>query len=176
MEKKKIISLTLALALSTSLLTGCGDKTQAHVSGDAESIVITDREQYEASLPVVNDSSNRIDNFEVAPDVKEFEPGEHVFMIRYDLFDELGYSNAESINSLSITVPDGYEILNLDNYIGLGGKIGTCQTYGVDVWYINNEKVVVEPVYNEAFKFYDYSQPGSVIVELDTDETLGLGK
>lgn len=168
MNKKRIISLALAMALSTGLLTGCGDKTQAHVSGDSESIVVTDREEYLASNDVITDQSfNKIDSYETVPEAKEFEPGEHLFMLRYDLLDELGYYNPESINSLSISIPEGYEILSMENFIGLGGKIGTCQTYGVDIWFINNEKVLVSPFYNEEFKHYDYSQPGSVIIDKD---------
>ena len=176
MDKKRIISLTLALALSTGLLSGCSDKTKTEVSDNTESIVIADSEKYEDTLSVVNGSTNRIDHFEEAPEIKEFDPGEHVFMVRYHLLDELGYLNAESINSLSITVPEGYEILKLDNFVGLGGKIGTGQTYGVDVWFINNEKVAVKPVYNEIFRFYDYSQPGSVLIINENTENLELGK
>lgn len=178
MEKKKIISLTLALALSTGLLSGCCNKTQAHVSGDPSAIVVTDREQYLASNEIERESSlmdNQIDSFDKSPGSKEFDVGEHVFMVRYNFFDSLGYSNAESIDRLSISVPEGYEILNLENFIGLGSKIGTGQTYGVDVWYINNEKVLVRPYYNEKFEHYDYSQPGEVI-ELEKTEENGLTK
>ena len=91
-------------------------------------------------------------------------------MIRYDFFDELGYYNAESVNSLSISVPDGYQVLNIENFNGLGGKIGTGQTYGVDIWYINNEKVLVDPVYNDSLEHYDYSQPGYLLLEKDESE------
>lgn len=177
MDKKKIISLTLALAISTGLLSGCAKNTQAHVSGDPATIVVTDREQYIASNGIETDTSmgNEIDSFENSPGSREFEAGEHVFMVRYNFFDSLGYSNAESIDRLSISVPEGYEILNLENFIGLGSKIGTGQTYGVDVWYINNEKVLVRPYYNEKFEHYDYSQPGEVI-ELEKTEENGLTK
>lgn len=177
MEKRRLVSLVLALTLSTGLLAGCDKQTQAHVSGDPDTVVITDREAYLASnateeeVLVVDDKTNRIDSFEEVPESKEYEAGEHLIMIRYDLLDELGYSNAESINSVSISIPEGYEILSIENFIGLGSKIGTGQTYGVDVWYINNEKVLVDPVYNEALKHYDYSQPGTVI-ELEEDNVL----
>ncbi len=169
MNKRRIISLALALAISTGLLSGCANQTQADVSEDT---VVMDVVQTETKneVSVVDDSTYTIDNFDEVPESKEFDAGEHVFMIRYDILDELGYRNSESVNSLSITVPEGYSILNMENFIGLGGKIGTCQTYGVDVWYINNEKVLVEPVYNEAFEHYDYSQPGKVIEQVKTEE------
>ena len=170
MEKRKVISLVLVLAMSTGLMTGCGNSTQTDVVEDTQSVVET------IAPSVVDKDTNRVDAYEKMPEVKVFEPGEHVFMIRYNLLVGSSSKRATSINSASITLPDGYEILEIENYTSISVDQNKAQTYGVDVWYINNEKVVVEPVYNEAFKFYDYSQPGSVIVELDTDESLGLGK
>ena len=124
MNKRRIISLALALAISTGLLSGCANQTQADVSEDT---VVMDVVQTETKneVSVVDDSTYTIDNFDEVPESKEFDAGEHVFMIRYDILDELGYRNSESVNSLSITVPEGYSILNMENFIGLGGKIGT---------------------------------------------------
>lgn len=169
MEKRKVISLVLTLAMSTGLMTGCGNTTQTDVVEDTQSIAAT------IDPVVVDKGTNRIDNYEEMPEVKTYEAGEHVFMIRYNLLDELGYSSSKSITGASIPVPEGYEILDMENFIGLGSKVGTGQTYGVDVWYINNEVVEVSPVYNEAFKFYDYSQPGKV-VEPTLGEDNSLGK
>lgn len=169
MKKRKVLSLVLALAMSTGLMTGCGNSTQTNVVEDTQSIIAT-------TEPVVVDKeTNRIDAYEEMPEVKVFEPGEHVFMIRYNLIDELGYTSSKGINSASITVPEGYEVLDLENFTALGNKVGTGQTYGVDVWYINNECVEVTPVYNEAFETYDYSQPGKVIEPTITDDN-GLTK
>ena len=178
MEKKKIISLTLALALSTGLLSGCSNKTQAHVSGDPSAIVVTDREQYLASNEIERESSlmdNQIDSFDKSPGSKEFDVGEHVFMVRYSYLESFNYSRSQNIDRLSITVPEGYEILSIENFSGQGYKLGTDQTYGTDVWYINNEKVLVQPIYNETFEHYDYSQPG-VVIELTENEEKILGK
>ncbi len=181
MKNTRLISLTLALALSTGLLTGCGEQTQAHVSGNEDMIVVTDREQYLASNDGQNTETDKtqdvtkIEGYQVAPEEKEYEPYEHLFMIRYDFMEELGYANARMIDRASIVIPDGYEILELESFSSLGGKIGTNQTYGVDVWFINTEPVLVKPVYNEAFKQYDYSQPGTVI-ELEVEESNKLIK
>lgn len=127
MEKRKVISLVLTLAMSTGLMTGCGTVTNADVAENTQSVVET----------IVN----RVDNFEELPEVRKYEPGEHVFMIRFNLLEELGYSSANSITSTSIPIPDGYEILDVENYNELGSKVGTGQTYGVDVWYINSKTV-----------------------------------
>ena len=169
MEKRKVISLVLVLAMSTGLMTGCGNSTQTDVVEDTQSVVET------ITPSVVDKDTNRVDAYEKMPEVKVFEPGEHVFMIRYNLVDELGYSSAKGVNSTSISVPEGYEILDLENFISLGSKIGTCETYGVDVWFINNESVEVTPVYNESFDSYDYSQPGKVIEPVVSNEN-ELGK
>ena len=154
MNKGKVISLVLVLAMSTGLMTGCGNSTQTDVVDDTKSIV----EQVVRSKDI-----NRVDAYEEMPDVKFFEPGEHVFMIRYNFLDELVYPSAKGVNSASISVPEGYEILDIENFTGLGKKVGTGQIYGVDVWYINNDYVEVAPVLNEAFGTYDYSQPGKVV-------------
>ncbi len=167
MEKRRAISLVLALAMSTGLLAGCEASTKTEVSDNTQSIV-------ETVEPTIVDS-NRVDNYEEMPEVKVFEPGEHVFMIRYNYFDELGYRDAESVNSASITVPEGYEVLDVENFTALGNKIGTNQTYGVDVWFINNETVEVTPVFNKAFNSYDYSQAGKVVEPIVTDNK-ELGK
>ena len=168
-KSNKVVSLVLALAMSTGLMTGCGPSAEANVAESTQSVVET------IAPLVVDKDTNRVHSYEKMPEVKVFEPGEHVFMIRYNLLDELDYSSAKGVNSASISVPEGYEILDLENYISLGSKIGTSQTYGVDVWYINNETVEVTPVYNEAFEFYDYSQPGKV-VEPTVSEDNSLGK
>lgn len=173
MKKRKIVSLALALTLSSGLFSGCGKQTQAFVSGDPNTIVITDREAYLASngIDYDNDNTNIIDSFEVAPESKEYDVGEHLIMIRYNLFDNLGYESAQDINSLSISVPDGYEVFSIENFNGLDNKIGVGQTYGLDIWFINNKKVLVVPIYNEAFKYYDYSHFG-IVIELEEDNVL----
>ena len=173
MEKKRIVSLTMVLAMTAGLLSGCGEKTQAYVSGNPNMIVIADGEKYlkDNSSQVEKSDTDNIDSYEVAPESKEYAPGEHVFMIRYN-FDN---KNSTDIERLSISVPEGYEILDIENFDSLGTKIGTTQTYGMDVWYINNEMVVVNPIYNEAFGCYDYSHFGNVVL-VNADEELSLSK
>lgn len=158
-NKKRIISLALASMISMGLLTGCGEKdTQAEEVESSQSIVTSETN-------IAENDINKLDSYDVEPEIKTFESGEHVFMIRYNYMDELGYDNAKAVDSASISVPEGYKVLDVENYISLGGKIGTSQTYGVDVWFINNESVEVEPVFNEAFNSYDYSRPGKVITK-----------
>lgn len=179
MNKKGIISL-LAMSTIAIGLVGCStvNSTSANVSAETQSIVesvsvdssLNVKEESNCEPIVVDENTNEIDYYKKTPEVKVFEPGKHVYMIRYD-FD----CSPDFLNSVSIAVPDGYEILDVENYISCNWDVGgnKAQTKGADVWYINNETVEVTPVYNEVFKAYDYSQPGKV-VELENSN--GLNK
>ena len=95
------------------------------------------------------------------PANKVYEPYEHVFYLRYDNLTEEKYS--EKVYGGQIVIPEGYEILEIENfneYIGYGS-----QTRGFDVWFINNKKVEAKAVFNEATGAFDYSEPGTVIEE-----------
>ena len=173
-KSNKVVSLVLALAMSTGLMTGCGPSPEANVAESTQSIVNTT-----VSFPrisTVDENTNGVDAYKQIPEVKVFEPGEHVFMIRYHYYDVDGdYGFAFKVNSASISVPDGYEILDVENFNSADYQFSMTQTHGVDVWYINNETVEVAPVYNKTFEFYDYSQPGKV-VEPTVSEDNSLGK
>ena len=57
-------------------------------------------------------------------------------------------------------IPEGYEILDIENFTEKYGY--GSQTGGFDVWFINNQEVEVEPIYNATYETYDYSEPGRV--------------
>lgn len=167
-NKKRVVSLALAGMISMGLLSGCGSKdTQAEVSNNAE--VVEDVKEI-----VEVDEKYYFEQYYEVPEAKVFEPGEHVFFIRYN------YSTApERVTSGRVDVPEGYEILEIENYtehVGYGS-----QSSGVDIWYINNETVVVEPVYKKneirrdssRYGFYDYANFGTVIKK---DEDVKLTK
>ncbi len=162
MNNKKVKSLVAAIVIGTTLLTGCSsDKAP----------VVEDTAAMETTEPTISVTvgTNRIDIFEEQPEAKEFEAGEHIYMSRYHVRRSIG---VENVSGVSITVPEGYQVLDFENYISLGGKIGTQQTYGVDVWFINDEKVLVKPVFNEGLGAYDYSQAGTVILEEKVEKEL----
>lgn len=169
MKKRKVVSLVLVLGLSTSLLSGCASTTQTNMVENTESIIEENIDEV-----VVDANTNTIDKFDEMPDIRIYEPYEHIIMMRYNLLDNLISDCAEYVTGLSITAPEGYEILEIEDFQALGSKIGTSQSYGIDVWYVNTETVEVTPVFNEAFDFYDYSQPGKVIkIEETNDVSLG---
>lgn len=103
MEKgKKIISLGLASMLSLGMLTGCGQSsTQAEVAKEPE---------------VMSSVVNAFDSFSTNPGIKEFSPYEHVFFIRYDTLELSSNSYSENVSGGSITIPEGYEILFMQNF------------------------------------------------------------
>ncbi len=93
------------------------------------------------------------------PSDQEFEPYEHVFYRRYELSDS--YMNTSSITHGQVEIPEGYEILEIENYIDTKGR-GSV-TKGFDVWFTNTETVTAEATYNEITRQYEYSTPGRVV-------------
>ncbi len=93
------------------------------------------------------------------PSDQEFEPYEHVFYRRYELSDS--YMNTSSITNGQVEIPEGYEILEIENYIDTKGR-GSV-TKGFDVWFTNTETVTAEATYNEITRQYEYSTPGKVV-------------
>lgn len=176
MKKRKVVSLALAGMLSMGLLSGCGAQdVQAEVSKEpkvAEEIV--DSEVVEE----VVESDNTVTNWEAVesyvekPESRTYGSYEHLFYKRVqNIGTSLVGANSKIITGGSIEIPEGYEVLEINNFDGLGGKIGTQQTYGFDIWFINTVPVLVEPVYNEGSRCYDYSCPGTVIELEQTSES-----
>lgn len=115
------------------------------------------------------------EQYNEVPEAKTFEPGQHVIFMRYN------YTGiAADFKGGSVKVPEGYEIMDIENYTN---KIGaSSQTRGADVWYVNTETVLVEPVYKDELQhggtergYYDYSSFGTVI-EKDKDNEMKLVK
>lgn len=164
MEKKnKVISLALASMISLGMLTGCG-------AADVQAEVSKDPEVQEEVREIVEADVHYFEQFYEVPEAKVFEPGEHVIFIRYNYA-----GSAENFTSGRVDIPEGYEIINIENYTEKDGY--GSQTSGVDIWYINTKSVLVEPVYKNEIRidysrdgYYDYSLPGVVIEKEETDE------
>jgi hypothetical protein len=156
MRKNKVTSLLLATAIAATLLTGCATSEQVVTQEAVEKARSTTSSDF-----VVSSKE------ELEP--KVYQPYEHVFMIRH-------YCGkyAESISSIQISVPEGYEVVSIQNFSESEYK--SSQTGGFDVWFVNTKTVEVTPVYNETFGYFDYSGPGTVIEELEeeTNKTLTL--
>ena len=144
MKKTRVVSLLLASSIALSLLTGC---TQTQKVEKEPTEITTVAEQ-------------------TVPEPKRYEPYDHFFFVRYNIVSGNNHY-AEQISGGQIERPDGYEILDIENWNMT--KYKSSQTGGFDVWFVNYMPVEVEPVYNEATGTYDYSQPGKVI---DLEEEL----
>lgn len=144
------LALTLGLLVSTlgtSGLTSCTSKNQN------ESNVV--EQSYESAEEL---------------DTKVFEPYTHVYFKRYDLLKHDMFSNkifSKDVISGQIEIPEGYEILEIENFDELINR--GSQTRGFDVWFINNTTVEVNPTYNSFYEKYDYSEPGRVIQLEDSE-------
>ncbi len=167
-NSKKMISLALASMMSVGLLSGCGAK-------EANAEVGSETEVVEEVREIVEGEEHYFEQYYEVPEAKVFEPGEHVFFLRYN------YSgSAENFTSGRVDVPNGYDILEIENYTEKDGY--GSQTGGVDIWYINNERVIVEPIFKDEIRndwsrngYYDYATFG-VVMEKNRDEEIILTK
>ncbi len=148
---KKVLSLVLATGISAVLLTGCTD-TSAPVVGDVKT------EAKMVQVAVEDQAETRV-----------FAPYEHVYFKRYDLSGE----TPTRVMGGQVTVPFGYEILDIEPFIiksGYGSRTG-----GFDVWFINNQEVEATSIYNKELGYYDFSEPGVTTGrEVETEKTLKL--
>lgn len=165
-NKKGFISLALASMISVGLLTGCSAKdTQAKISSEIDT---------QDGVKQIEDIYY-FEQYDEVPETKIFEPGQHVIFMRYNY---TGF--AYDFKGGSVAVPEGYMIMDIENYTY---KIGNgSQTRGADIWYVNTETVLVQPVYKDDLQhggtgrgYYDYSLPGTVI-ENDKDNEMKLVK
>lgn len=139
MDKRRIASLALSGVLATTMLSGCSFRDEQ---------ILTEQK----NRPVLEQVS------ETQLEKKVYPPYEHVFFKRY--YSSKGHY-AEKILGGQVEIPEGYEILEIENF---NEKYGYgSQTGGFDVWFINNEPVEVSPIYNQILEIYDYSEPGSVV-------------
>ena len=145
MSKKKIAALLAALMVTLSCLSACSNQNETNKKGSNAVIATAQAEKVEEQKPVT----------------KVFEPGKHVYKKRYTY--SYGFSTDKRVN-----VPDGYEILFIENYIVQGGT--SSYTEGFDVWFINTETVEATQSsrhigYKNGKKnyVYDFYEPGVVI-------------
>ena len=151
MKKGKVVSLLLTTALAATLLTGCG-KTGTEIAGETKTKPAMEQ------VAVVE---------QVVPEKKVYQPYEHVYFQRF-----YNDTYTEDIYGGQIIIPEGYEILEIENVIKKAGY--GSRTAGFDVWFINTKTVEVEPVYNGAYGYYDYSQAGTVLEQELEEENPSL--
>ncbi len=133
--KKLALYSTVGL-LGTFSLTGCG-------SSDSES---------KEEVIVEEDNSNKDEQVET----KYFDVGEHVFCKGFLAY--LSYNGFENSGG-SINIPTGYHIFDIEQQDAGGDYIFYM------VFYINDVPVKADVFYNERIGTYDYSNPGTPVLE-----------
>lgn len=154
--KKLAVYLTMG-TIEAVILTGCGKDFNNNA---ANSSIEVEEETKDSSvaLDAIKDDAKQ-------GEVREYEPYEHLFHIRY-----IGIYAFHSGNS--ITIPDGYEVYTINNIIESEDR-GSC---GYDIWFTNKDKVRVKAVYNEGLGKYDFSNFGEVIETKDNSKDKALQK
>lgn len=111
-------------------------------------------------------------------DKKIFAPYKHLFYVRFDNLkdgnDDMHMTNSEDITGGAVSIPDGYEVFEIENYTSWTNR--REQTQGYDVWYINTSMVEVESIYNQSLKKYDYSHFGTIVEEKENSSSKTLQK
>lgn len=152
---KKMTLYTTIGALGTVSLTSCG----VSLNGDVNNNNIVTNEQLEEERNSKIALNTIVDDVD-ANDKKIFAPYEHVFHIRYEV--------SSYIVGNSISIPEGYEVLQINNLFE--GNRGV-DTIGYDIWFTNKIEVEVEAVYNENLGKWDYSNFGIVVEKDNTNES-----
>lgn len=152
MEKRKVGALILSMGIAAALLSGCS------LDQDTTEIVTDTKKPATMATTQVEEEQRKIEK-------KKFAAGKHVYFKRYYNAEN---KYAEDIMGGQITIPEGYEILDIENFTEKYGK--GSQTGGFDVWFINNQEVEAEPIYNATYKTYDYSEPGRVTEVLEEEK------
>ena len=138
--KKLALYSTVGL-LGTFSLTGCG-------SSDSES---------KKEVIVEEDNSSKDEQVET----KYFDVGEHVF---YEaLYVPEAHYNYTSFMGVSgsINVPTGYHIFDIEEQ----GQYKYGENHFYMAFYVNDVPVEAEGIYNEETESYDYSNPGTPVLE-----------
>ena len=93
-------------------------------------------------------------------EIKYFDVGEHLFFERYYLTSSV---DSQDIAGGSVSIPEGYSVYDIENFTR-PYRYGS-ETGGYDVWFLNDVPVEAEKVYNEVLEIYDYSEPGTPVLE-----------
>lgn len=112
-----------------------------------------------ADVTKESSASEEIEDIDIE-ESKYFDVGEHLFFERYYLASSV---NSQDIAGGSVSIPEGYSVYDIENFT-YPYRYGS-ETGGYDVWFLNDVPVEAEKVYNEVLEIYDYSEPGTPVLE-----------
>lgn len=157
--KRLVICSTMGALILTNL-TGCLGKAK----GDSEETVV-EEELTEEEISNEFTALEQLQEEVKEGDTKTFEPYQHLFFIRVDLYINAG--DSIEIGTGDINIPEGYKVLEIENFSEYKGE-----TWGYDIWFTNEIPVEVTAIYNEPLKKYDYSHFGIPVVEKENEGTI----
>lgn len=164
MNVKKLAIYSIVGAISLSELTGCLRKNSERENSDNAYIEVPKTEE---AIFNSNQALNQIQLEVKEGETRTFESYQHLFFIRVDLLSDASVYNAENINGGSINIPDGYQVLTIENFTEVDRN--ASQTRGYDIWFTNEVAVEVTAIYNESTKKYDYSHFGLPLTEKENE-------
>lgn len=163
---KKLAVYSTVGALVMTNLTGClgqekeEDKKVPHVEAP----------QTEEEIFNSKQALNQLQEEVKEKETRTFEPYQHLFFIRVDLFSITEEFVSANINGGSVNIPEGYKVFTIENFNEEYNP--GSQTRGYDIWFTNEVPVEVTSIYNEELKAYDFSHFGLPVEEKENEETI----
>lgn len=163
---KKLAVYSTIGALVMTNITGClGQRKEVAEKGKKDTCIETT--QTEEEIFNNNSSLEHLQEHVKEGETRIFEPYQHLFFVRVDLYSQTGEYNPENISGLSVSLPEGYKVLTIENF-----SIYKGETAGYDIWFTNEVPVEVTSIYNEALEAYDFSHFGLPVEEKENEETI----
>lgn len=169
MQKKYLKKLTIFSTIATmSILSfsGCSNKTRNDELNNTTEINLDNQE--ENIEEKIKSALEQIEENTQKETTKTFEPYEHIFFVRVNLLTEK--SSARKITGGNIIVPEGYTVLEIENFSDRDSY--GSQTEGYDIWFTNKVPVLVESIFNESLEKYDFSNFGTPIIDTKEKEKI----
>lgn len=163
---KKLTIFSTVATLSLMTLPGCTHKNRTDDLEELNELTeqMDEYSEEKAEKKVIEEIRTALEQIEENTQentTKIFEPYEHLLFVRVDTFIEKGI--AEHISGGNINIPEGYKVIDIENYIVT--ERYSSQTGGYDIWFTNEVPVEVKSIYNESLGKYDYSNFGTPIEE-----------
>lgn len=162
MRKKYLKKLTIFSTVATMSMisfSGCLNKTRNDELNNTTEINLDNQEKNIEEK--IKSALEKIEENTQEETTKIFKPYEHVFFVRVNLLTEK--SSARKIKGGNIIVPEGYTVLEIENFSDRDSY--GSQTEGYDIWFTNKVPVEVETIFNEALEKYDFSNFGTPIID-----------
>lgn len=166
--KKLAVYSTIGALVMTNLI-GCLCKRKEEATAEIRNISRIERPQTEEEIFSSNSALEQLQEHVKEGETRIFEPYQHLFFVRVDLFSITEELKSQKINGGSVNIPEGYKVLTIENFNAYSPH---SQTRGYDIWFTNEVPVEVTSIYNEELGAYDFSHFGLPVEEKENEETI----